>query len=133
VDDANFDKLRPPAPARRAEINQILDIEGRLCVTWSYAHMAIFAILCFLLGAVLGQRFKVLVLGPSIAFGVVVAIAVGIGRAEDVWGIVLTVILVSASIEIGYLSGTIINSLIIAEQTTQIIERPSEFKQVESR
>jgi uncharacterized membrane protein len=95
--------------------------------------MAIFAILCFLLGAVLGQRFKVLILAPSIAFGAVVAIAVGIGRAEDVWGIVLTVILVSASLEIGYLSGTIINSLMIAERAKQIIERSSEFKQVESR
>jgi hypothetical protein len=94
--------------------------------------MAIFAILCFLLGAVLGQRFKVLILGPSIAFGAVVAIAVGVGRAEDVWGIVLTVILVSTSLEIGYLSGTIINSLMIAERATQI-ERSSELEQAESR
>jgi hypothetical protein len=95
--------------------------------------MAIFAILCFLLGAVLGQRFKVLILGPSIAFAAVAAIAIGIGRAEDVWGIVLTVILVSASLEIGYLSGTIINSLMTVERATQSIERPSGFKQVESR
>ena len=95
--------------------------------------MAIFAILSFLLGAVLGQRFKVLVLGPSVAFGAVVAIAVGIGRAEDVWWILLTVILVSASLEIGYLCGTIINSLMIAEPAKQIMERRSEFKQVESR
>lgn len=95
--------------------------------------MTIFAILCFLLGAVLGQRFKVLILGPSVAFGAVVVIALGIGRAEDVWEIVLTVILVSASLQIGYLSGTLINSLTIAERATQIIEGPSEFKRVESR
>ena len=95
--------------------------------------MTIFAILCFLLGAVLGQRFKVLILGPGIAFGAVVVIALGIGRAEDVWEIVLTVILVSASLQFGYLSGTLINSLTIAERATQIIKGPSEFKRVESR
>jgi hypothetical protein len=95
--------------------------------------MLIFAILFFLLGAVLGQRFKVLILAPSIAFSAAVAIAVGIGRAEDAWGITLTVIVVSASLEVGYLSGTIINSLLIAEGAAQIVERSSEFKQVESR
>ena len=77
--------------------------------------------------------FQGLILGPSIAFGAVAAIAVGIGQSENIWGIILAVILVSVSLEIGYLSGTIINSLLIDEQAKQIVERQREFKQVKSR
>jgi len=69
--------------------------------------MAIFAILSFLLGAVLGHRFKVLILAPTLVVTAVVAIGVGIARAEDARLIVLTVTLVSACLQIGYFCGAL--------------------------
>lgn len=95
--------------------------------------MTIFAILSFLLGAVLGHRFKVLVLCPTIVVGAAVAVAVGIARAEDVWLIVLTVILISVCLQIGYLCGTAVVSLAVASRATRIKDRKVLFKQVASR
>ena len=95
--------------------------------------MAIFAILCFLLGAVLGQRLRVLALGPSIAVGMVVAIAIGLIRAEDAWLIVVTAFLVGVCLQIGYLCGAVMESLTIASRTTSIRSRKSLFNKVVSR
>ncbi len=77
--------------------------------------MAIYAILSLLLGAMLGHRFKVLILAPAIAVAAGVTIAIGIARAEDVWLIGLTVILVTVCLQIGYLCGTIMFSLVAFE------------------
>jgi hypothetical protein len=91
--------------------------------------MAIFAILSFLLGAVLGHRFKVLVLVPTIVVGAAVAIFIGIARADDVWLISLTVILVIVGLQIGYLCGTILFSLAVAARATRLRDRKFIFKQ----
>ncbi len=91
--------------------------------------MATFAILSFLLGAVLGHRFKVLVLVPAIAVGLVVTIGIGIARADDVWLIGLTGALISACIQIGYLCGATIFSLVVAARATRIRDRTFTFKQ----
>ncbi len=95
--------------------------------------MAIFAILSFLLGAVLGHRFKILILVPTIAVGAVVAITVGIARADDVWLIGLSVILISVCLQIGYLCGAVIFSLVAAARATRIRDRGFTFKQALSR
>ena len=95
--------------------------------------MTILAILSFLLGAVLGHRFKVLVLVPAVAVGAAVAIAVGNAQAEGVWLIGLTVTLVSVCLQIGYLCGTVMVSLAVASRATRIKDRMFIFKQVASR
>ncbi len=61
-------------------------------------------ILSFVLGAVLGLRFKVFVLLPAILSGLVVCVGVGIARAADFWPMVLTMIIDSAAFQLGYLS-----------------------------
>jgi hypothetical protein len=76
--------------------------------------MTIFAILSFVLGAMLAHRFKVLVLAPGIGVGTIVAIAIGIARAQDVWLIVITVMLFSISLQVGYLCGAVAHSLTVA-------------------
>jgi hypothetical protein len=78
--------------------------------------MAIFAILSFVLGAMLAHRFKVLVLAPGIGVGAIVAIAIGIARAQDVWLIVVTVMLFSISLQVGYLCGAVVHSLMIGSR-----------------
>ena len=95
--------------------------------------MATFAILSFLLGAVLGHRFKVLVLVPAIAIGVVVTIGLGIARADDVWLIGLTGALISVSIQIGYLFGAAIFALVVTARATRIRGRTFTFKQAALR
>jgi len=75
--------------------------------------MAILAALSFLFGAMLG-RYKVLVLVPTIVIGGAAMIGVGIARADDVWAIGLTVALISVCLQIGYLCGATIFSLVVA-------------------
>ena len=95
--------------------------------------MITFAILSFLLGAVLGHRFNVLVLVPTIVVGTAIAIGVGITRAEDVWLIGLTVTLASVCLQFGYLCGAAIVSLSVASRATRIRDRKFMFKQALSR
>ncbi len=95
--------------------------------------MATFAIFSFLLGAVLGHRFKVLVLVPTIVAGAAVAFAIGIARADDAWLIGLTVLLDTVCLQIGYLCGAIIFSLLSAARVARITGWKFMFKQAVSR
>jgi hypothetical protein len=64
-----------------------------------------FAMISLLVGMVLGQRFKVLVLLPTIAIAVLFAIGVGIAQADTAWWIFLTAAATATSLQIGYLAG----------------------------
>jgi len=66
----------------------------------------------FLTGATLSVRFKVLILFPAIGLAVVSATAVGIGRGDHVGGVLLTIALVAATLQIGYLFGLIARAVI---------------------
>jgi hypothetical protein len=52
-----------------------------------------------LIGMVLGQRFKVLVLVPGIGLALVVTIVAGIARTDSAWQIVVTSAAVVASLQ----------------------------------
>jgi hypothetical protein len=60
--------------------------------------------LCLALGAVLAQRFNVLVLLSATLLVVLVALAGGVG-ANSVWVKMLMAILMAASLQMGYLVG----------------------------
>jgi len=94
--------------------------------------MTIFAILSFLLGAVLGHRFKVMILAPAIIIGAAVVITFGIAQAEDAWLIGLTVILVGVCLQNGYLCGTVMVVLAVASRA-RIRDRILMFRQATSR
>jgi hypothetical protein len=66
----------------------------------------------FLTGATLSVRFKVLILFPAIGLAVVSAGAVGIGHGDHVGGVLLTIALVAATLQIGYLFGLIARAVI---------------------
>ncbi len=67
--------------------------------------MSMLLLLVFLIGAVLGTRFKVLVLIPAIGLTVSAILAAGIVRGESISTFAVTAILAVSCLQIGYLSG----------------------------
>jgi hypothetical protein len=76
-------------------------------------------IISSLAGLVLGQRFKVLILLPAICTAVVAATGAGVARGDSRWSIVLLAISVAVALQIGYLVGTGIRSLLAAGRATR--------------
>jgi len=75
-------------------------------------------ILSLLLGAILGLRFKVFILVPVIFSGLVVSTIAGFARGADLWPMVLTMMVASAALQLGYLGGTAALFFIASGQTT---------------
>jgi membrane protein DedA with SNARE-associated domain len=73
-----------------------------------------------LIGMALGQRFKVLVLVPGSGLAFIVAVLIGITRAEAAWTIVLMSVGVAASLQVGYLVGTTIRHLLVAARASRL-------------
>jgi hypothetical protein len=69
--------------------------------------MTIYIICCALIGAVLGLRYKVLVLVPAIGCALLVTLVTGIARAEGAWAILAASAAVATVVQIGYLAGTL--------------------------
>ncbi len=67
--------------------------------------MILLVIISLLVGAVLGARFKILVLLPAIIFVVCSVLSFGIGQNQDTWSTLLATVLSIAAVEIGYLGG----------------------------
>ena len=67
--------------------------------------MSMLILLVFLLGAILGMRFKVLVLIPVIAFALIAILVGGVTRGDSASAILIAIVLVSIGLQIGYLSG----------------------------
>ena len=76
--------------------------------------MITLSIVSFLVGAVLGQHFKVLILMPTTAILIVLSVATGLTQSHSAWWIVLTVAAAAASIQIGYLIGIGIRHVLTA-------------------
>jgi hypothetical protein len=62
-------------------------------------------ILCLLLGMVLGQRFKVLVLFPTALAVIALTIVAEIVRTHAFWMPLLTAVVAATSLQIGYMLG----------------------------
>ena len=62
-------------------------------------------VLSLLIGMVLAQRFKVLILFPAFALAFILAVATVIGRSDAAWtaGVIATVLI--SGLQIGYLFG----------------------------
>ena len=76
-----------------------------------------FLMISTLLGLVLGQRYKVLVLVPSIAFVLLVAIGMGITRTEGPGSSVIMAVGAVACVQIGYFAGVGIRYLLAVART----------------
>ena len=81
--------------------------------------MIALACFSFLSGAVLAQRFVVLVLLPSIFLG---ALAVSLGGAVagfDRWNVVLAVCIVTVALQLGYLAGLLVRAIVVAARAAR--------------
>jgi hypothetical protein len=67
--------------------------------------MIMIALCSLLIGAVLGTRFRVHVLFPTIAFGFVVVAAVAALEGWSVWSAITSELVCAVSLQIGYLGG----------------------------
>ncbi len=61
----------------------------------------------FLIGAVLGMRFKFLILAPAIGFALTAVFIGSITRGDSAAMILVTAIVASSCLQIGYLSGVV--------------------------
>jgi hypothetical protein len=68
---------------------------------------------------VLGQRFKVLILLPAIAVATIAAVGIGLAPGDQAWSIVVLAVGVTVALQIGYLVGTGVRSLIIAGRASR--------------
>jgi len=75
-------------------------------------------LICLLFGAVLGQRFKVLVLIPAMVLAV--TSVAGLAHADTFWQIRGAGLVATTSLQIGYFAGVGIRFLIAAARTSQI-------------
>ena len=64
-----------------------------------------------LAGAVLGLRFKILVLVPASVVGSAATLGATIAQGGGLWFLVLALVLVISALQIGYLSGAFIRSV----------------------
>jgi len=65
-----------------------------------------------LVGAALGQRFKVMVLMPVIAIVLVLVVATGVWLAQTAWVIVLMAATAATCVQIGYFVGIAIHHVL---------------------
>jgi hypothetical protein len=72
------------------------------------------AIIGVVVGIVLGQRYKILILVPAVLFAMIFAIIVGAARADSFWSIVLTTVALVVAVQLGYLAGIAIHAVIAA-------------------
>lgn len=77
------------------------------------------AILGFLCGMVLGFRFKVLILVPTIAGGWALAVMTGM-LADSTWTMIaLTMVMVALALQAGYIGGIVVRRLMAASRMSR--------------
>ena len=67
--------------------------------------MTMFVLLVFLIGAVLGMRFRVFVLIPAIGITLTAILAVCIVRGDSIAAFAFTAVLAASCLQVGYLGG----------------------------
>ncbi|HVX77234.1 MAG TPA: hypothetical protein VHB49_13980 [Bradyrhizobium sp.] len=67
--------------------------------------MAMIALCSSLIGAVLGTRFRVQVLFPAIAFGLLIVAIMAVLKGSSVWSAITAEFVCAVSLQIGYLGG----------------------------
>jgi hypothetical protein len=70
--------------------------------------MVTLAIAAIIIGALLGQRFKVLVLVPAIAVGSATTFGVGMAHDDSLCSVLLAMVLAISALQMGYLGGVVI-------------------------
>jgi hypothetical protein len=76
--------------------------------------MIVLSTISLLVGALLGQRFKVMVLMPATAIVLVIAVGTGVTHAYTAWSIILMAVAAATSMQIGYLIGIGVHHVLAA-------------------
>jgi len=71
------------------------------------------AIIGFLIGAALGTRFKVLIVIPVIGLALLATAAVGIAHGDPIGSVVLTMVLIETTLQLGYLAGVVLRPVLV--------------------
>jgi hypothetical protein len=71
--------------------------------------MVLLSIICILIGALLGLRFRVLVLVPATAICIFLVLLVGLSSGAGAAWTVIVAVIASALLQIGYLGGVAIS------------------------
>jgi hypothetical protein len=74
--------------------------------------MTMCAMTAILIGAVLGLRFKVLILAPAIVFGSAATLGIGMAHSHSIWFVSLAIVLAITALQLGYLAGAVIRFVI---------------------
>ena len=82
--------------------------------------MLMLVLASMLVGAVLGLRFRILVLVPALLLMLALVVAGGLAHGDDVWSILLALMLGGISIQLGYLGGTAIRFTVAAARAPRL-------------
>jgi hypothetical protein len=74
--------------------------------------MTLLAMTAMLIGALLGLRFKVLILVPAIVIGSAATLGIGMAHSNSLWFTLLAMVLAITALQMGYLGGAIIRFVI---------------------
>ena len=75
--------------------------------------MAITIGISILIGAALGLQFNVFILVPTVVLALVSTAAIGIAHGDQMWSVVVTMVLVATALQISYLVGTITRAAVV--------------------
>jgi hypothetical protein len=94
--------------------------------------MIFLAMTATIVGALLGQRFRVFVLVPAIAVGLATTFGIGVAHDNGLWSILLAMALAISALQMGYLGGVAIRFFGAGVQTRKgpreivaVVQRPS--------
>jgi membrane protein DedA with SNARE-associated domain len=76
--------------------------------------MIILSTISLLVGALLGQRFRVMVLMPATAIVLLIAVGTGATHVYTAWSIILMAVAAATSMQIGYLIGIGVHHVLAA-------------------
>jgi hypothetical protein len=71
-------------------------------------------IICFLTGAALGMRFKILIVIPVIGLALLGTAAVGIANGSPIGSTMLIMVLVATTLQLGYLAGVVSRHVLVS-------------------
>jgi hypothetical protein len=74
--------------------------------------MTMFAMTAVLIGALLGQRFKVLILVPAIVVGLATVLGFGMAQNGNLWSTLTVMALTITALQLGYLGGAVIRFVV---------------------
>jgi len=72
-----------------------------------------------LAGAALGLRFKVTILVPAVTLAMLLAAAFGVAHGDQLWSIVVAMMLLGTAVQLGYLVGVLIRAKFVLVRSRQ--------------